>query len=266
MKQHPSEQGIRPVRERVRSGGVAQAVRYLVRQILAAHFFALAGAFFVIVGLIWIFFRGSDRGDQSSLGTSLPERNFELVARGNTPPASPTQEKLRGPAANAVGNLLASKPALRLSDEQIEVLSAIFARHYLRFVSERNSLVSVSEVEPGVFEIQIPRCAELGEQILRDFQYDLATDSTLAGSAVPAHAQNLFESYTESAGRNGVTYTLTTLPDQPGAFRFRREVAIFAPGSKQLTGTGLTWGITKLHTIDPVVGEALARAGLWPRR
>lgn len=171
---------------------------------------------------------------------------------------------LKGAAARAVGNTLAKNPAIKLSPAEIIKLEKSFAKHYTAFTEERNRLVTGLATGVDSYEIQIPSCPELGMRVLNAFLTEIEQLNIGNTREILPVAKQMFQGYTEQAGRNGITYSIQ-FQEGPGTLvKYSREVAMLDPITGKVNGTGITYGQLDLKNLDPVLVTAIQTANKKP--
>lgn len=168
-------------------------------------------------------------------------------------------QALSGALGRAVKNTLSKNPSVLLSSKEIEELERIFAAHYIAFANQRNQLITGEAFGGDTYEIHIPSCPEIGEKALASFLSDIKASNIASRDQLLPVAKRLFEGQTEQAGRNSVTYSIQFKEDSDYIVKFSRDVSIVDPVTRQVTGTGLTYGELDLRDADPALVAAIQK-------
>lgn len=169
--------------------------------------------------------------------------------------SSQAPTKKVGPAGG-VRTMLSKHPEVSLSDAQADRLQEIFWKHFSDFSALRDKTVITRVSEDGSIVVSVPAYPELGKTIRDEFLDEIRALPFASNSLVDASG-DMFDGYTEKAGRNSVKYTISSVDDKQLLYKVTRDVVILDE-SGHPTGSGRTYNVVDItRDSDPILVAAI---------
>jgi len=190
--------------------------------------------------------------------SKLKEHGQTKVTASETDKRAKHVLSTRNIPAGAVKHLRSQASPITIPDADVPKLQEIFKTYYIKYLTKQFDAIRVNLGKDGRIEIEVPANPSLGSEVLADYMGAIRGYLGGRDAELENAMRELFEGYTEQAGQNAVTYTLSPRASSSTQFNYTREVTMLDKDTGKITGTGITYGIfDTTSNADPLVSATI---------